>query len=289
MPVKIKSRPRDETWDSTPESLPGHSGRMGFFRTQRGLIRSLFLYYGVPFRVRRMRSLYRTFLSAGDLAFDIGAHVGNRVRIWNAIGVHTIAVEPQPSCIAVMRRLYGKNRRVTIVPMAVGSEQGTTTLYVSDASPTLTTTSRDWAATVKKAELFSGVAWDTEITVPVTTIDRLIDQHGEPAFVKIDVEGSERAVLDGLTRRIRAVSFEFLPAALDVAFSCLDRMTELGAYEYNLSRVETMRFEYESWVDADAIRGFLSRLGRNDRSGDVYARLTARADDARGTSGRAEP
>ena len=233
--------------------------------------------------------MYRGFLAAGDLAFDIGAHVGNRVRVWASIGARTIAVEPQPSCLAVMQRLYGRNPLVTIVPLAVGNEPGETTLLVSDASPTLTTTSRDWTTTVKKAEIFAGVTWSTEITVAVTTVDRLIAQYGEPAFVKIDVEGSERAVLDGLTRPIRAVSFEFLPAAIDVALSCLDRLAELGSYEYNLSRVETMRFEYPRWVDAAEIREFLSGLGVNDRSGDVYARLRARADDARDTSGRGAP
>ncbi|TMQ91235.1 FkbM family methyltransferase, partial [Actinomadura soli] len=41
-----------------------------------GIARSLVMYYGVPGKHPRATRLYGEFLKPGDLAFDIGAHVG---------------------------------------------------------------------------------------------------------------------------------------------------------------------------------------------------------------------
>ncbi|HRF81237.1 MAG TPA: FkbM family methyltransferase, partial [Flavobacteriales bacterium] len=57
---------------------------------------------------------------------------------------------------------------------------------------------------------WEGQVWDRAIEVPVTTLDRLIDQYGRPAFVKIDVEGFEDEVLVGseaIIQRDRPVLF----------------------------------------------------------------------------------
>ncbi|MFN4087767.1 MAG: FkbM family methyltransferase, partial [Alphaproteobacteria bacterium] len=65
-------------------------------RELAGLVRSVAIYYGQPWRMARMRRFYSAFLEPGDLAFDIGAHVGNRTRAMRATGAHVVAVEPQP-------------------------------------------------------------------------------------------------------------------------------------------------------------------------------------------------
>jgi FkbM family methyltransferase len=47
----------------------------------------------------------------------------------------------------------------------------------------------------------------------MTTLDELIGKHGVPVFIKIDVEGFEEAVLQGLSQPVRALSFEFTPSS----------------------------------------------------------------------------
>src|SRR4030095_1106868 len=74
-----------------------------------GIARSLVTYYGPFWRRRRMAVFYRQFLHPGDLAFDIGAHVGNRIRVFRRIGARVVAVEPQPDFVAVLQRLYGRD------------------------------------------------------------------------------------------------------------------------------------------------------------------------------------
>ena len=45
----------------------------------------------------------------------------------------------------------------------------------------------------------------------MTTLDTLVAEYGEPAFCKIDVEGFEVEALKGLSRPLRALSFEYGP------------------------------------------------------------------------------
>src|SRR2546423_7834048 len=232
-----------------------------------GIARSLAIYHGVPGRRRRMTRLYREFLGPGELGFDIGAHVGSRVRAWRRLGARVIAVEPQPDCLRVLRLFFGRDRGVTIVPLAAGARAGRARLAVSTATPTVSSMSADWIESVAADRSFARVRWDRSVEVAVTTLDELIVSHGEPAFCKIDVEGFEVDVLAGLTRPLRALSFEYLPPAHDAALAALDLVQRLGGYVYNYSPVETMRFASEHWLDAAGLVRLLERVRPLGRSG----------------------
>lgn len=242
-----------------------------------GIARSLAIYHGVPGRHRRMMRFYRQFLGPGDVGFDIGAHVGSRVRVWRRLGARVVAVEPQPDCLRVLRWFFGRDRGVTIVPGAVGARTGRARLQLSSATPTVSSMSRDWIASVTADPGFARVRWDRSVEVQVATLDELVAVHGAPAFCKIDVEGFEVEVLAGLTRPVRALSFEYLPSAHDAVLAALDLVEQLGAsaggYRYNYSPVETMQLACDHWVDAAGLVQLLDRLRPLGRSGDVYARL----------------
>ena len=74
------------------------------------------------------------------------------------------------------------------------------------------------------------------LKVPVTTMDRLVGIYGVPEFCKIDVEGFEYNVLRGLTQAIPLLSFEYTPERIQPVLDCIDHLTRLGQYEYNLRR-----------------------------------------------------
>jgi hypothetical protein len=66
-------------------------------RAARGVIRSLRIYYGDPRRRGALDRHYAGFVGAGDLVFDIGGHVGDRVASFRRLGARVVAVEPQPA------------------------------------------------------------------------------------------------------------------------------------------------------------------------------------------------
>jgi FkbM family methyltransferase len=240
-----------------------------------GIARSLAMYHAVPGRHRRMMRFYGEFLHQGDLAFDIGAHVGSRVRAWRRLGARVIAVEPQPDFVRVLRLFFGRDRDVTIVAKAAGARAGRSRLALSSRTPTVSSMSPDWIGSVTRDHRFARIRWDRSVEVEVATLDDLIAVHGEPAFCKIDVEGFEVDVLAGLTRPLRGLSFEYLPPAHDAALAALSRVERLGTYRYNYSPIETMRFASDGWLDAAGLERLLEQFRPLGRSGDVYARLSA--------------
>ena len=235
-----------------------------------GLGRSLAVYYGPFWRRGRLTRFYQQFLSPGDLAFDLGAHVGNRVRVFRRLGARVVAVEPQPHLVTVLRLLYGRDPGFRLEPCGIAATSWTGTLHLSSRTPTVSSFAGSWIDEVSTDPGFRRVRWDTALSVPMITLDELIERHGEPRFCKIDVEGFELEVLRGLSRPIPALSFEYLPIAAERAIACVQRLTTLGDYRFRRSRVETHRWWDQNWLDAPTMITML-RAPSDGRSGDVYA------------------
>src|SRR3712207_149144 len=138
-------------------------------RRSAGLLRSILMYYGVPWRNRTLMRFYAQFVRPGDLCFDIGAHVGNRLRALSRLGARVVALEPQPDCMNLLCRWYGHHLNIELIEQAVGATPGTRTLFVSERTPTVTTLSRSWITAVGTTPGFAGVRWDRSMPVHVTT------------------------------------------------------------------------------------------------------------------------
>jgi FkbM family methyltransferase len=244
-----------------------------FLRTLRGIVRSLRIYYGNRQHGPDMDQLYRQFVQPGDLVFDIGAHVGDRVAAFRRLGARVVAVEPQRALAKVLRLLYGRDPKIAIEQVAVGRQPGTIELNLNIDNPTVATASMGFVAAAAQAPGWHGQSWHKRVRVPLTTIDALIARHGVPAFVKIDVEGFEAEALAGLSQPPQAMSFEFTLIQREIALACVERCTVLGYSQFNAAMGESQTLVHTKWTDANAITRWLTELPPEANSGDVYARL----------------
>jgi len=138
-------------------------------------------------------ALWRKLIRLGDVAVDVGAHIGTHTLAFASLvgpegQVH--AFEPQEAAVVLLRRNVEQNglRNVTVSPGALGAQPGT--LRYDD--PVYWRTGN-----------FGGVELGPsgKKLAQVRTLDAA--RLGRVDFVKVDVEGMEQAVLAGAAGTIR--------------------------------------------------------------------------------------
>lgn len=244
-------------------------GSMEFFRPLIYFVKEL---DNQRYRGHRLK-FYGQFVKKGDLVFDIGANIGNRVEILNSLGCSIIAVEPQKHCLDYMKKKFGSKGNIILLDNAVAEKVEQRDLFVcgSDASSSL---SKAWISSMKRDKL-KHLDWNKTVKVSTTTLDEMIKNYGKPAFCKIDVEGYELNVLKGLSKPIQCVSFEFATEFLNDVKKCIQHLLTLGTVKFNYSFGESMELASETWISAKELITILESLP--DRAqGDIYARFSTR-------------
>ena len=235
-----------------------------------GLARSLAIYHH-PATLRAWRRLYALILRPGELAIDVGAHVGTRARAMRRAGARVVALEPQAFFAGYLRLTLPRD--VVLVEAAAGGAETTAELAVSSRHPTVSSLQAGFVDRAPDAPGFGHVRWDRTERVRMVTLDGLIARHGLPAYVKIDVEGFEIEALSGLSRAVPMISVEYLPGFPDLSGAVIDRLAALGPYRFNPVVGERSGFLWPDWRDAAALRDWLAGLPADSPSGDVFARL----------------
>lgn len=222
-------------------------------------------------RLNRDLQFYSQFIDEGNLCFDIGANIGDKTEVFLRLGAVVVAVEPQESCWRFLQRRF-QNDNVKIIPKALDKSIGSKEFFI-DRSHTISSMSWQWISSVRKSGRFSTHKWSDRMIAETTTLDVLIEEYGNPAFCKIDVEGFEFEVLQGLSKPIMAISFEFVPEYLAPVLSCVEHLSKLGEMTFNYCLGDSTDFALSSWADADEIINALNSLPNElTVQGDVYVR-----------------
>ena len=122
----------------------------------------------------------------------------------------------------------------------------------------------------------SAFQWQKSARVKVTTLDKLVQEYGKPAFCKIDVEGYEYKVLKGLSKSVGTISFEFTPTKefINLAIDIVKHLATIGEVKFNYSLGESMTLALKSWVSPETILKILPTLSKKTSfCGDIYAKF----------------
>lgn len=200
------------------------------------------------------------------LVFDIGANVGAKAAAMRGKGARVICFEPQPACADELRERFRGDPDVQVVQTALGAVRGSARLAICSDAPTISTMSDAW-----RTGRFKDMVWNQEIDVPVETLDWAISRYGMPDYCKIDVEGFEYDVLQGLTTTLPLLSFEFTKEFTDRAADCLRLLEQRGFRLFNVSYGETGRFRFDRWLDSATILESIAQVRAPLAWGDIYA------------------
>jgi FkbM family methyltransferase len=207
---------------------------------------------------------YAELLPKGALAFDIGANVGLYSEALEAAGAHVIAVEPNADCCRHIELTY-QSRKIEMVHAAAGPRNGLSNLILSDI--------HDDASTISEQARNNGhLSGARTVAIPTVTLDCLISHYGMPYYVKMDVEGYESAVLDGLSTQPHLLSFEFHHLYAERALSCLDKPLFRTATSFNVSDENGTGLELQTWVSKEEIRSVADRIAGQKTYRDIYVR-----------------
>jgi len=139
----------------------------------------------------------RALVRPGDLVVDVGANLGwFSLVMAEAVGPggEVWAVEPTPPILRALKRNLALNEslNVRVFELALGDAAGTAEIHIFSGLPH----GHASVSTLDRTD------YNTH-EVERRTLDDLLDGR-VPAFVKIDVEGSELAVLRGASATIAA-------------------------------------------------------------------------------------
>lgn len=221
-----------------------------------------------------MRDFYSHLLPKDALVFDIGANLGTMTRVFASLGARVVAVEPNPDCARHIQ-LSTSQKSVEVLQAAIGTANGLGVLKVSDRKDKMSSLSAEWCEAVSKENADYLGMWKREMTVPVITLDALVERYGLPAYIKIDVEGYEEEALKGLSQCPPLLSFEFNKVFPEPALRALDSpLLQRAIFNYTL--VDPVKFELQDWIGHDQLKETILNLGAGPKLGDIFARESPR-------------
>lgn len=138
-------------------------------------------------------------LRPDDVCVDCGANKGEVTEILAETGATVHGFEPDPDIFAELHASYGAQDNVVLHEAAVGPKAGTATFYRSKVSKHHAAKGATGGTLVAdNAVADAEQATEVQVADFPAFLSGLIDRHGRVAFLKVDIEGAEIALLDAL-------------------------------------------------------------------------------------------
>jgi FkbM family methyltransferase len=225
----------------------------------------------------RQMDFYRRLLPElrhGDLIFDVGANEGSKTDLFLRMGARVVAIEPDETNQLILQERFMKFRfarkPVVIVGKAASDKNTMESMWIDGPGSAVNTLSQKWATTLRGNKArhtygHCGLDFVQHRTVKTTTLDELINLHGRPLFIKIDVEGYELNVIRGLRQPVPYISFEVnLPEFRSEGLQCVALLGSLAAdskfnYAVDCERGLTL----DRWLNSDEFLQVLEKCAES--------------------------
>lgn len=188
--------------------------------------------------------------------FDIGANIGK----WSISNINStdtiIAVEASPRIYNNLKKnTQGQN--IKCLNYAVCENDGKDiTFYESDVD-VLSTINKDWLASENSR--FYGTKY-IEITCKTITLDKLIEIHGLPELIKIDVEGGEYDCIKSLSQKVNVLCFEWASEVNEITFLCLDHLYNIGFTGFHIQHEDEYTYRPSYYTSINVVKNQLAKM-----------------------------
>jgi FkbM family methyltransferase len=121
-----------------------------------------------------------------DLIYDVGMCNGDDTAYYLHQGYRVLAVEANPSLAAQAERRFQsaiREGRLTVLNIGIAERAGNACFWISDDHP-------EWGSVDRDIASRSG-SRHHPIEIQIITFTRILEEHGIPHYLKIDIEGSD--------------------------------------------------------------------------------------------------
>lgn len=206
---------------------------------------------------------YSQLLPSEPLCFDVGANIGVKAEAMLEAGAEVVAIEPQLDLIPRLEARCSSLGKMSVIAAGAADEPGIRLLRKHE-SQGRTSFRGDWPGTTVETR-----------EAAVITLDMVIEFHGVPDYIKIDVEGYEYEVVSGLSSVPNVLSIEFHEDRVEEVKTgeCLRRLNRLGYKKANVTGANSLKFLYDKWIDIEKLGQMLPDLlpeSETHRRGDIF-------------------
>jgi FkbM family methyltransferase len=155
-----------------------------------------------------------------DLIYDVGLSTGQDTEFYLKKGFRVVGIEANPGLVEGCRERFRgdvDSGRLRLLTLGIGSKPGSFTFYINQ-------THSEWSSLIESIGTRGG-RFTTDV-VEVVTLDTILQTHGVPYYLKIDIEGMDNAAVEAAGRmadRPQYISVETGPGP-----AWIDSLHEVG-------------------------------------------------------------
>ena len=157
-------------------------------------------------RERETFEIFSKILKKGDCVIEVGGHVGYLAMYFShSIGEsgRLFVFEPGENNLPYTRRNLSHLKNTTLIEKAVSNTNGKLHFYLEDLTGQNNSLVHDYQAFKDNVENSVGSLSYREVEIDAVTLDTFVQERDlSVQFIKIDVEGAEKMVLDGARQLI---------------------------------------------------------------------------------------